>query len=110
MKRILVGGMALVLLGITLLWPPQVQSASGAGGAVYNEKCALCHGARGDGKGPGAALSPKTTDFTNPRYWQTTTDQKIAEATLKGVGVMPGFSLNSQEMKALIEYMRTFKK
>jgi mono/diheme cytochrome c family protein len=71
----------------------------------------MCHGVAGDGQGPaGSGLSPPPTDLTNPRYWQTTTNQKIAKATLKGVGVMPAFDFNPAEIKAVIDYMRTFKR
>ena len=38
------------------------------GEAIYTAKCALCHGQRGDGTGPGAAsLSPKPGDLTDAK-------------------------------------------
>ncbi len=40
-----------------------------AGKAVYERKCLLCHGEKGDGKGPGAErLDPKPRDFTSGVY------------------------------------------
>ena len=37
-----------------------------AGKAVYERKCLLCHGEKGDGKGPAAELlDPKPRDFTS---------------------------------------------
>jgi mono/diheme cytochrome c family protein len=111
MNKNLVLAAAGVLLGTTLLWSLTALGALAAGRSLYIDKCALCHGVGGDGNGPaGVALSPKPTDFTNPQYWQTASDQKIKDATLNGVGVMPAFSFNAQEMQTLIDYLRTFKK
>jgi mono/diheme cytochrome c family protein len=111
MKKNLVLAAAGVLLGTALLWSLTAPSASADGGSLYNDKCALCHGVGGDGNGPaGVALSPKPADFTNPQYWQTTSNQKIKDATLNGVGVMPAFSFNAQQMQTLIDYLKTFKK
>lgn len=101
----------MVLLSIPFLWSLGGQSAWADGASIYNDKCAICHGSSGDGKGPGgAALNPKPTDFTNPKYWQTASNQKIKDATLKGVGVMPAFDLSAQDMQALLNYLKTFKK
>jgi mono/diheme cytochrome c family protein len=108
MKRIIIWAVIGIFWG-TALWPGE--SAAADGRSLYNDKCTLCHGIRGDGKGPaGAALSPKPTDFTDPKYWQTTGDQKIAAVIKYGVGVMPAFDLKPEEIKAIIAYMKTFKK
>ncbi|MFZ5450349.1 MAG: c-type cytochrome [Thermodesulfobacteriota bacterium] len=111
MKKRLVRTAAMVLLSTPLLWSLGGQSAWADGASIYQDKCALCHGAGGDGKGPGgAALNPKPTDFTDPKYWQTASDQKIKNDTLNGVGVMPASDLNTQDMQALLDYLKTFKK
>jgi DMSO reductase family type II enzyme heme b subunit len=45
-----------------------------AGKALYEKKCALCHGEKGDGNGPAAAtLDPKPRDFTKGKYKIRTT-------------------------------------
>ncbi len=93
----------------TAILPGEIAAADGR--SLYNDKCTLCHGVKGDGKGPaGVTLSPPPTDFTNPGYWQKTNDKKIADAISNGVGVMPAFDLKPDEIKAIIAYMRTFKK
>ena len=50
-------------------WPPasrpSAQGDANAGKAVYEHKCLLCHGEKGDGKGPAAEhLLPRPRDFT----------------------------------------------
>lgn len=108
MKRILIWAVIGIFWGTALL---SGESAAADGRSLYNDKCTLCHGIRGDGKGPaGAALSPKATDFTDPKYWQSASNQKIADAIKNGVGVMPAFDLKPEEIKAIIDYTRTFKK
>src|SRR2546428_10671486 len=49
-------------------------SDANAGKAVYERKCLLCHGEKGDGKGTAAELlDPKTRDFTSGIYKIRTT-------------------------------------
>src|SRR5215467_9169413 len=59
----------------TLAWA-QAGDAT-AGKAVYERKCLLCHGEKGDGKGPAAELlDPKPRDFTSGIYKIRTTAGK----------------------------------
>ena len=45
------------------------QGDAQAGKAVYEKKCALCHGEKGDGKEPAAdLLDPRPRDFTAGIY------------------------------------------
>jgi mono/diheme cytochrome c family protein len=111
MTKILVWVAAGILIGTSLLWPQKALSQPEAGRVLYNDKCALCHGFGGDGNGPaGSSLSPKPTDFTDPKFWQTTGNQKIMDTILNGTGIMPAFSFKTEEVQALIDYIRTFRK
>ena len=48
------------------------------GKAVYERKCLLCHGEKGDGKGPaGELLRPAPRDFTSGIYKIRSTANKI---------------------------------
>jgi len=83
------------------------------GKALYEEKCLICHGTNGKGDGPAAAaLSPAPKDFNNPEFWrQKNVDQIITKQVKNGKGAMPAFSLNDDEIKAIIDFMsHTFKK
>jgi mono/diheme cytochrome c family protein len=83
------------------------------GKALFEEKCMICHGANGRGNGPAAAaLSPPPKDFNAPEFWkQKNVDQIITNQVKNGKGAMPAFSLNEDEIKAIIDYMsHTFRK
>src|SRR5437879_5847085 len=84
------------------LWPGVAwgqASDANAGKAVYERKCLLCHGEKGDGKGPAAELlDPKPRDFTSGIYKIRTTagkapsDQDLYRVISDG---MPGTSMPS---------------
>ena len=84
------------------------------GKEIYEKKCALCHGIKGDGKGTASAgLNPKPTSFKGPHghggqisdgehFWKITT----------GRGAMPSFAkdLTEEERWHVINYINTFSR
>ncbi len=61
-------------------WPPASDLARGQ--QVYGDHCASCHGARGEGDGPGAAmLRPRPVNLVEHEY----TNARLAEALWHGV-------------------------
>jgi DMSO reductase family type II enzyme heme b subunit len=89
-----------------------------AGKAVYERRCVLCHGEKGDGKGPAAELLvPKPRDFTMGLYKIRTTankvptDQDLFRIITDG---MPGTSmpawavLTERERWNVVAYIKTF--
>lgn len=104
---------ALVFLLIIFGWAGMAAGDQLATGqSLYEAKCQICHGANGRGDGPAAAaLNPKPRDFTNPAFWENNADEKIKRTVKTGKGMMPAFSLDDDEIKAITDYMRhTFKK
>jgi DMSO reductase family type II enzyme heme b subunit len=91
---------------------------AGAGKAVYERKCAGCHGDKGDGKGAAAEeLSPAPRDFTRGLYKIRTTANKVAsDQDLFNVIThgMPGTSmpawkvLPDRDRWNLVAYLKTF--
>jgi mono/diheme cytochrome c family protein len=85
----------------------------GKGKAIYQEICMLCHGPKGDGKGPGAiALNPKPADYTKKKFWEDPNiEKKIAETIVAGKGQMrPSPDLKPEDIESIILYMtQTFK-
>ncbi len=83
------------------------------GKALYQERCMICHGPNGDGKGQGAiALNPKPANYTQKKFWEDPNIEKtIAETIMKGKGQMRASpDLTPEDIQALISYMtQTFK-
>lgn len=98
--------------------PPAVAVEKGdpltRGKAFYTTMCSSCHGPEGKGDGPVAvALNPKPRDFTDKAYMAQLEDQYLFEVISKGgaaVGkspLMPPAALGEQEIRNVIEYIRT---
>ena len=90
------------------------------GQAIYEERCAACHGLAGDGQGPGAErLFVKPRDFTRDEYKIKSTAgdefpsrEDLIEVIAQG---MPGSSmpawegtLSESEIGAVADYVQTF--
>jgi len=91
---------------------------AGAGKAVYERKCLLCHGEKGDGKGPAAELlDPRPRDFTSGVYkirttaTKTPTDQDLFKVITQGMPgtSMPGWDvLPERDRWNLVAYIKSF--
>ena len=82
------------------------------GKVIYEKKCALCHGEKGDGKGSaGEGLNPKTTSFKQSHGKQTRDGEHFWKIT-NGRGPMPSFEkdLTEEERWHVINYLSTFGK
>jgi caa(3)-type oxidase subunit IV len=86
---------------------------------AYATVCATCHGPAGAGNGPGAAaLNPKPANFGDAAFWAARTDDQLVKAIREGgaaVGksaLMPAWGglYNEAQAKALVAYIKTFKK
>ncbi len=83
--------------------------------ATYEDQCAKCHGS--DGKGQtkmGKKLGAK--DYTDARVQSEMKDDKAFKITKDGlkegdkVIMKPAEGLSDDDIKALVQYMRSFKK
>ena len=113
MKKILACTAAGLFFGIAVVLTTSAkESEYGQGKKLYGSHCQICHGEKGDGKGPAAsALSPTPADFAKPSFWEGDVDKKITDTILHGHGPMPAFNLKPDEIKAIIDYMaHTFRK
>lgn len=100
---------------------PEVDAAPAAAfdpAAAFTTVCATCHGANGQGDGPGAAaLDPKPANFTDPAFWADRADEELITAIRDGgaaVGrspLMPAWgSLYDEEQAAqIVEYLKGFR-
>lgn len=87
-----------------------LQGDAAAGQALYTQHCAACHGADGDGDGPGGrALNPPPTDFTAEalpagRAYTAVRDGGMAVGK---AATMPGFerSMSDEEIHHVVAYI-----
>ena len=88
------------------------QASIQKGKEIYEKKCALCHGARGDGKGPASAgLNPRPTNFKDSHGEKISDGEHFWKITT-GKGGMPSFEndLTEEERWHVINYVNTFMK
>jgi mono/diheme cytochrome c family protein len=86
---------------------------------VFATRCFTCHGAKGEGDGPGsAALVPKPRNFTDPAWQTSVTDNHIAKIIQYGgaaVGKSPTMPGNPDLMgkpevvAALVAHVRSLR-
>ncbi len=94
--------LAVAILSVVFVSPVLGQD----GKQIYGNRCALCHGSDGDGKG----VIMQTAPF-GPDFWKASDDAAISKAIVEGKGRMPAIPLSPEETKAVVEYMKsTFKK
>jgi len=82
------------------------------GKEIYEKKCALCHGIKGDGKGTASAgLNPKPTNFKDSHGEKMTDGEHFWKITT-GRGGMPSFArdLTEEERWYVVNYINTFSK
>jgi DMSO reductase family type II enzyme heme b subunit len=112
------GALAPVFFAVLIAAAPAWAQDANAGKAVYERKCVLCHGEKGDGKGPSAELLvPKPRDFTKGLYKIRTTANKVPSDqdlfTIITDG-MPGTSMPSWKVLPetdrhnLVAYIKSF--
>lgn len=80
------------------------------GKEIYEKKCTLCHGVKGDGNGPASAgLNPKPTNFKESHGEKMTDGEHFWKITT-GRGAMPSFEkdLTNEERWHVINYINTF--
>ena len=83
-------------------------SAFADGASLFKTKCAACHGPDGTGQTPmGRKLLVKNLGSAEV---QKLTDPEITQVLTDGKGKMPKSKLSAEDMKAVIEFVRSLKK
>ena len=105
-----------IMLSIAAMALAALSAQAADGKALYDQSCAKCHGA--DGKGDtkmGQKLGVK--DYSSAAVQAALTDDAAVKAIKEGVKDKDGKSLmkgtdgiSDADAKALVAYMRTFKK
>jgi cytochrome c oxidase cbb3-type subunit 3 len=91
--------------------------ARARGSKVFHQYCQICHGESGKGDGFNSGkLTPPPRDFTQLKFWESTTDERLHFTVAKGgpsVGksvLMPawGQTLTKSQIDDVIVYLRAF--
>jgi len=100
--------------------PPEVKVDLVMAQAIFNERCAACHGVNGDGKGAAsAALNPKPRNYHDAAWQASVTDEQIKKVIVYGgaaVGkspIMPGspdLDSKPEVVEGLVNIIRQFGK
>jgi mono/diheme cytochrome c family protein len=101
---------------IALVALPALSVRAGDAKAIYEQDCLKCHGA--DGKGDtkmGKKMGAK--DYSDPKVQEALKDEAGIKAIKEGLKdkegktlMKPGEGISDDDAKALVAYMRTFKK
>ena len=106
----------ILLLTVALSATAMLSAAAADAKANYDKGCAKCHGK--DGKG-NTKMGQKAgvKDYTDPKVQAEMTDAAAIKAIKEGlkdkdgkVQMKPAEDLADADIKALVDYMRTFKK
>jgi len=106
----------MIVLGMAVLIVPVLAACAADAKASYEEQCAKCHGS--DGKGDtkmGKKLGAK--DYTDAKVQAELKDEAGVKAIKEGLKdkedktlMKPAEGISEADAKALVTYMRTFKK
>lgn len=81
---------------------------------IYSFDCAICHGPNGNGKTDLAKdMQLNLTDFTDPKTFEGKSDDQLFDLIRKGKDKMPAEDAaraKPDEIKAIVQYIRTFSK
>lgn len=79
--------------------------AAAEGKALYDTKCAQCHGKDGIAKPPGKG----SKNFNEPEFQGAWTEESIARITAEGKGKMPGYrtKLSPEQIRAVAAHVKT---
>ena len=88
---------------------PNVPEALESGKSLFNSQCAMCHGAKGDGRGDIAVQQKlRMPDFTDPKAQAKRTDGELFYILGRGHGDMPAEKrLADQNKWEIILYIRS---
>lgn len=78
---------------------------------IYMDECAQCHGERGKGDGPEAAMhKPAPSDITDSKHMNTISDGEIFYQISEGRKPMPSFKkrLSQDQRWGLVLFVRSF--
>jgi cytochrome c2 len=99
----------LPILMISFLLHAQKKGDVDKGKELYR-RCAICHGASGEGKEEIGKIFGVTMPNLGSKEVQSKDNAALKKIIIEGKGKMKGVSLSDQEVEDVIAYLRTLKK
>ena len=111
MKRLTRTFVEMFAVGMLLL--PAARASADTGDVAYRKKCSACHGAAGKGD-TAMGLKLKAKDLSDPALQAELSDTQIEKFLTDGIPEkkMPAQKdkLTPEEIKAVVQYVRTLKR
>ncbi len=106
MKKLVTWTLTALFAGLVVI-APLVAEEGESGQALYDKKCAMCHGKDGVAKKMGEG----SANLNDPEWQKTASLESIIEVIAKGKGKMPKSEgkLTDDQIKAVAEYVKTLK-
>jgi mono/diheme cytochrome c family protein len=106
MKRFVTLTLSALFIGMVAVAPLMAEEGE-SGQALYDKKCAMCHGKDGVAK----KMAEGSANLNDPAWQKATTLEAIIEVIAKGKGKMPKNEgkLTPDQIKAIAEYTKTLK-
>lgn len=103
MKKVLA---CVTLLALAMVLAPAAGAAED-GKALYESKCAMCHGKDGVAK----PMAKGSKNFNDPAFQKEMTAESITKLVEDGKGKMPASKgkLTPEQIKAVADYVKTIK-
>lgn len=100
------------ILSVLLVLPVLVLAGGDAakGKATYASKCAMCHGAGGEGKDAMAKVLKVEFRHLGAKEVQAKKDDELKKEIVQGTGKMKPVKLTDEEAANVIAFVRTLKK
>lgn len=104
-KKIGIGLVVVAVLGLAGMTAVLAEGADGK--ALYESKCAMCHGKDGVAK----PMAKGSQNLNDPKFQEATKPEAIAAIVAGGKGKMKGYEdkLSGEEIKAVAAHVKTLK-
>ncbi len=96
----------LLLVSVVAIAAP-LSLAEDAGKALYDKKCAMCHGKDGVAK----KMAEGSANLNDPEWQEANSAESIVTVITEGRGKMKGYDgrLTEAEIKQIADYVKTLK-
>ena len=102
--------MVLFILLVPVLMLPDEKGDAAKGKELFESRCAVCHGAAGEGKEAMGKILGVKMPVLSSKEVQSNDDAALKKIVLEGKGKMKPVALSGQEIADAIAFLRSLKK